>query len=221
MGAPVAMNEPIDGRRARRQRSRAAIVDAAFALILEGKGPPSAEDVAERAGVSVSSIFRNFDGLADIQEQAFDQFRERFSHLLLATPSVGANLDERITFFVRNRLDLYEQAGPLMSMARARAFERDTFVEAVARNRSTLADQTRACFGSEIDGLTPSDAADPIAVLDSLTSPEAFELMTTAHARTRTQIARAWATSLHALIANCYIWGLTPDVTPSTPKGTR
>ena len=180
----VSGDVPIDGRRARRDRNRQAVVDAAFALIVEGEGPPSTAAVADRAGVSVSSIFRNFDGLADLQEQALGQFRERFAHLLSATPSADADLGDRVEFFVRNRLDLYEQAGPLMSMARARAFEHDTLVEAVARNRSTLADQTRACFGNEIDCLTPSDAADLIAVLDSLTSPEAFEVMTRAHART-------------------------------------
>ena len=112
-----------------------------------------------------------------------------------------------------NRIDLYVQAGPLMSMARARAFEHDTFVEAVARNRSTLADQTRACFSPEIDRLTPSDAADLVAVIDSLTSPEAFELMTRAHARTHQQTARAWDTSLLALITHDRDWGLTPSAT--------
>ncbi len=49
-------------------------------LILEGKAPPSAQDVAERAGVSVSSVFRNFDGLADLQRRALDQFQSRYSH---------------------------------------------------------------------------------------------------------------------------------------------
>ncbi len=210
---PVSGDVPIDGRRARRDRNRQAVVDAAFALIVEGKGAPSAEAVAERAGVSVSSIFRNFDGLGDLQQQALDQFRERFSHLLDATPPRNADLDDRVAFFVRTRLDLYEQAGPLMSMARARAFEHDTLVEAVARNRATLADQTRACFGSEIDGLTPSDAADLVAVVDSLTSPEAYELMTRAHARNDTQIARAWKASLLTLITNDRDRGLTPIAT--------
>ncbi len=212
---------PIDGRHARRQRSRDAIVDAAFAIIVEGKGPPSAEAVAERAGVSVSSIFRNFDGLADLQEQALDQFRERFSHLLSATPSADADLEDRIAFFVRHRLDLYEQAGSLMSMARARAFDHDTLAEAVARNRSTLADQTRACFGREIEGLTPCDAADLIAVIDSSTSPEAFELMTKAHSRTARQVARAWSTSILALITNDRDWGLTPTATDARARGRR
>ena len=63
----------------------------------------------------------------------------------------------------------------------------------------------------EIDDLTPSDAADLVAVIDSLTSPEAFELMTRAHARTHQQIARAWDTSLLALITTSHKRGLTPD----------
>ncbi|HYN31522.1 MAG TPA: TetR/AcrR family transcriptional regulator [Ilumatobacteraceae bacterium] len=208
---------PIDGRRARRQRSREAIVDAAFALILEGKGPPSAEDVAERAGVSVSSIFRNFDGLADIQQQAHQLFTERYSHLLLATPPLGSDLESRIAFFVRTRLDLYEQAGPLMAMARMRAFEDDTWREHIASNRSALTRQLRACFHQEFADLTPSDSADLVAVVDSLTSPEAFELTTRAHARTHKQISRAWATSLRALIT-CHKRGLTPVV---SAKGQR
>ena len=208
----VRGDTPIDGRRARRDRSRKAVVDAAFELIIEGKGQLSAEDVAERAGVSASSIFRNFDGLADLQQQALDQFRDRYSHLLGATPSPDADFHDRIAFFVRNRLDLYEQAHPLMSMARARAFDHDVLVDAVARNRATLADQARACFDPELATLGPSEAADVVAIIDSLTSPEGFELMTRTHARSRERITAAWMAGLHALITTDYIAGLTPDV---------
>ena len=204
---------PIDGRRARRDRSRKAVVDAAFELILEGKGQLATEDVAERAGVSASSIFRNFDGLADLQQQALDQFRDRFSHLLGATPSADADLDDRVAFFVHNRLDLYEQAHPLMSMARARAFDHDVLVEAVARNRSTLADQARACFDPELAAFAPAEAADLVAIIDSLTSPEGFELKTRTHARSRERSSAAWIAGLHALISTCYAGGLTPGVT--------
>jgi AcrR family transcriptional regulator len=194
--------EPTDGRHARRQRSREAIVSAAFELILEGKGPPSAEDVAERAGVSVSSIFRNFDGLADIQQQAHQLFAERYSHLLLATPPPHSDVDSRIAFFVHTRLDLYEQAGPLMALARMRALEDDTWREHIASSRAALTRQLRACFDPEIARLTPSDSADLVAVLDSITSPEAFELLTRAHTRTRKQISRAWTTTLYTLVSH-------------------
>lgn len=189
-----------DGRRVRRERGREAVVDAAFALILEGKGPPSAQDVAERAGVSVSSVFRNFDGLADLQRQALDQFRSRYAHFVVARPAPDADLESRIGLFVRTRVGLYEQAGPLLMLARIRALDHEKMLEAVAHNRAALAAQTRECFQAEIAGRTTTDASDLVSLLDSLTSPEAYDLMTRTHCRSSRQIARSWRTGLRTLI---------------------
>ncbi|CQD19015.1 hypothetical protein BN1232_04420 [Mycobacterium lentiflavum] len=190
-----------DGRRARRERGRQAVVDAAFALILEGKIPPSAHDVAERAGVSVSSVFRNFDGLADLQVQALDRFRSRYSHLVAARPAPGADLDARIRFFVHHRVSLYEQAGPLLMLARIRALDYETMAAAVAYNRAALAAQTRECFQPETVGRTTTDASDLVSLLDALTSPEAFELLARTHGRSARQIARSWRSGLRVLIS--------------------
>ncbi len=193
--------EPMDGRHARRQRNREAIVSAAFELILEGKSPPSAEDVAERAGVSVSSIFRNFDGLVDIQQQAHELFRERYSHLLLATPPPDSDVDARIDFLLRTRLDLYEQASPLMTLARRRALGSDRWRADIAASREALGRQLRTCFAPELDELSPADAADLVSILDAMTSLEAFELLTAGHARTRRQMTRSLTLAIHAVLA--------------------
>ena len=173
---------------------------AAFALILDGKGAPSADDVAERAGVSVSSIFRNFDGLADIQQQAFELFARQYSHLL-ASPAVAGDLPTRTASFVRRRLDLYEQAGPLMALGRVRAFDDDRFRAHIAEHRAALSEQVRACFGPEIDRRTPVEAANLVAVIDSLTSPEAFEVCARFHTRSRTQLIRMWTRAIEVLLA--------------------
>jgi len=189
-----------DGRRARRQRSRIAIIDAAFSLILDGKAQPSTEQIAERAGVSVSSIFRNFDGLDDMQQRVLDRFREHYAHLLLATPPEDSGVDDRIAFFVRLRLDLYEQAGPLLMTARMRALHDDTWIEPIHRNRSLLAAQTRACLAPEISERTPSAAADLVALVDSIMSPEVYDLMTKFHARSRRQLSSSWTAALRSVI---------------------
>ena len=188
-----------DGRRARRERGRRAVIDAAFALILEGRAPLSAQDVAERAGVSVSSVFRNFDGLADLQRQALDQFHSRYAHFVAARPAPGADLAMRIRFFVRTRIALFEQAGPLLAIARSRALDHQTMADAVASNRAALAAQTRECFAAELAGLTAADAADLLSLLDSITSPEAFELETGTHHRSPRQVSRSWRSALQAL----------------------
>lgn len=195
-------NEPNpDGRRARRERSRIAIIDAAFALILDGKGEPTADQIAERAGVSVSSIFRNFDGLGDMQQHVLDHFRERYSHLLLATPADGADIGQRITEFVRLRLDLYEQTNPLLTAARMRAVHDERWIEPINRNRSLLAEQTRAFFAPEVTTRAPADAANFVALVDSIMSPEVYDLMTKFHARSRRQLSDTWSEALRALIA--------------------
>lgn len=193
--------ETEDGRRARRERGRRAVIDAAFALIIDGAAPFAVEDVAARAGVSVSSVYRNFDSLVDLQRLALAQFDARYMHLLTATPPPGADFAARVEFFVRHRISLYEQAGPLMKMARIRALDHETMVDAVVEHRRALAEQTRECFGPEIAHRTTADAASLVSVIDSLTSPESFDLMTGTHARTSRQVARSWRLGLHALIA--------------------
>ncbi|MGA9277698.1 TetR/AcrR family transcriptional regulator [Ilumatobacter sp.] len=193
-------HEPVDGRRARRQRSREAVIEAVFALVSEGKVPPSADDVAARAGVSVSSIFRNFDGLHDLQRQALERSQANFAHLF-----VVADADEqrtvRIRSHVRARIELLEAASGLLRIGRSRALDHEPLVEGLARLRGRLADQTRQRFAAEIDQLTPAEAANLVALIDATTSPEAFDLMCAAHSRTSRQIAKTWIRALDALFA--------------------
>lgn len=199
-----------DGRHARRERTRVAVIDAVFSLVRDGKVPPTSEAVAERAGVSVSTMFRNFDGLHDIQQQAFDRFQERYAHLLTALPDPSADLDERITHFVETRLELYAEAGALMLLARQRAVDYQPMAEAVGRMRSRLADQTRSWFEPECAKQTPAGAADAIALVDAMTSPESFDVMSGFHARSSEQIADAWRSGIDALFAS--------DTSSSTTK---
>ena len=86
-------------------------------------------------------------------------------------------------------------------LARFRALDHETMAEAVAYNRAALAAQTRECFRAEIAGRTVADASDLLSLLDSLTSPEAFELMTRTHRRSPRQISRSWRLALRVFIA--------------------
>lgn len=193
-----------DGRHARRERTRRAVVDAVFAAIRDGKVPPTVDDVAERAGVSVSSVFRNFDGLDDLQRQAFDRFQEQYAHLLDVASEVdtepGADLNERVRRFVGSRLELYETAGPLIHVARQRALDYQPMADGIARLRSRLADHARRHFATETEHLTGQQTADLLAVVDATTSPEAFEVMSATHARTARQIERSWIVAVTILI---------------------
>lgn len=191
---------PIDGRRARRERGRVAVIDAMFELLQEGKVPPGADAIAERSGVSVASIFRYFDGIDDLQLQTLERFRARFGPLIATT--IEGDGPDRIAGLVDARLKLYEQAGAIMAVGRLRALEHQPLVEAAARTRGALADQVRATFAVETAGRTPARAADLVAVIDALTSLESWDVMRKTHSRSRAQIARAWRRGIAALIDN-------------------
>ena len=104
------------------------MIDAVYSLVAEGKIPPGVDDVAERAGISVSSVFRNFDGLADLQRRALEEFHPRFAHLF-AVEDADAPRAERIRSHVRARVELIGVASGLLRIARSRALDHETLVE--------------------------------------------------------------------------------------------
>lgn len=203
-GAPVddgSIEQP-DGRRARRERGRRAVIDAMFALMQEGKVPPAVELVAERSGVSVASVFRYFDGLHDLHVQTFERFRERFAPVIAVDGVEGLGETVRIQRLVRSRLDLYERAGAIMVVGRLRALDHEPMVAATANMRAMLADQVRALFASEVATATPARAADLVASIDALTALESWDVMRKTHGRSRAQIAHAWTRGAGALITS-------------------
>ena len=171
-----------------------------FALIGEGKIPPSADDVAARAGVSVSSLFRNFDGLHDLQRQALERSQANFAHLF-AVADADEERSVRVRSHVRARVELLESASALLRIGRSRAMDHEPLAEGLARLRGRLADQTRQRFATEIEQITPAEAANLVALIDATTSPEAFDLMGAAHSRTSRQISKTWITALETLLA--------------------
>jgi AcrR family transcriptional regulator len=188
---------PIDGRRARRERGRLAVIDAMFSLLQDGKFPVTAELVADRAGVSVASVFRYFDGLDDLQLQTFERFRERFEPLLAVAPD-ARTLDGRVAAFVASRVNLYEQAGTIMAVGRLRALEHEPLVAASAEMRALLAAQVRSVFGPDVG--TAGAGADAVAVIDALTSLESWDVMRKTHSRSQRQIEQAWRRGIGAVI---------------------
>lgn len=189
-----------DGRRARRERGRIAVIDAVFALLQEGKVPPTVDLIADRAGVSVASVFRYFDGIDDLLYQTFQRFRQRFEPLITTPTNDRAPLRTRTEAFVGARLDLYEQAGAIMAVGRLRALEHAPLVAASAEMRALLAGQVRATFATDLGGATPSASADLVAVLDALTSLESWDVMRKTHSRSRRQIKRSWTSGISAII---------------------
>ena len=191
----------VDGRRARREQGRHAVIDAMVDLLLEGHTPPTASEIAVRAGVSVASVFRYFDDLADLQRQTIARYLERHE-ALFDVPGIGeGDLDERISRLVTARTALYETIAPVARYVRVRSFDLPELAQNLGQVRDQMADQVHRHFRPELDARPPAAAEDLTATIVALTSFESWDLFRGELDRGPAQVRRAWRDALRALLA--------------------
>lgn len=102
----------IDGRTARALRTRDALVEATMSLVEEGDLRPTAPRIAERAGVSVRSVFQHFDDLEGLFSALGDRAFARVA-ALVEPIDTGLPLPDRIDRFVRERCRVNEAVSPI------------------------------------------------------------------------------------------------------------
>ncbi len=191
---------PLDGRTARRERGRLAAIDAMFELVCEGKAPPSVDDIAARAGVSAASLFRYFDGIADLQRQTFERFVERYLPLFDRPIPTDGSRATRIESLVDARLRFYDEVGPLLALGRRNAATSEVGLAARDLMRSARADQVREALAPELASATPARAADLVAAVDGITSPEVWDVLREFHGRGPQQIRASWRRDVAAVV---------------------
>lgn len=116
----MAANPPIatDGRRLRAEASRARIVAAMLELIRDGNPAPSAEAVAERAGVGLRTVFRLFNDMDSLYREMHAMMLGRLAPIA-AEPVVGETWRERLRNLIHRRVRLFEEMMPFQVAADA------------------------------------------------------------------------------------------------------
>ncbi|HKE72637.1 MAG TPA: TetR/AcrR family transcriptional regulator [Acidimicrobiales bacterium] len=142
---------PADGRAARAARTREAIVDASVALIEEGDIRPTAPRIAERAGVSVRSVFQHFDDLPSLYTAVVERVVERLAVLVVSVDPALA-LEDRIAAFAAHRGALLEAVTPFRRAAAVHAPFAPMLDVAVAQGSAFLRQQVEAAFAPELAG---------------------------------------------------------------------
>ncbi|MFK7732613.1 MAG: TetR/AcrR family transcriptional regulator [Pseudomonadales bacterium] len=104
----LAKPEVVDGRRARSERSKQAIVDAVLALMEEGNLIPTAQQIADRSGIKIRSFFRHFEDMETLFATIDSQNREATEALFIGGDRNGT-LPERILHAVERRAEGFEE----------------------------------------------------------------------------------------------------------------
>lgn len=153
-----------DGRLARSARTRRAIVDALRSLHHDGDLRPTAPRVAERAGVSLRTVWQHFNDLETLLVEAGRRdFEIAFS---LVTPiDESAPLRERLAHLVSQRARMYEEMSPVWRAARLQ----EPFSPAIRGNRDVLLrlgrEQLERLFAPELAALTAEQRETTLAAL--------------------------------------------------------
>jgi TetR/AcrR family transcriptional regulator of autoinduction and epiphytic fitness len=139
----------VDGRTARSERTRNAIIDAHLQLISEGDMRPTADRVAKLAGVSLRALWSHFADMEALMAASGQRVLEQRDASYRPIPA-DLPLPERIDAFCDQRARLLEEIGPA---ARASALK-EPFSAGLQRYRklhtSRVRDELTTTFASEI-----------------------------------------------------------------------
>jgi len=139
----------VDGRTARAERTRAAIVEAHLALISEGDLRPTGERIAERAGISLRTLWTNFKDMETLFEASGAEVL-RQQDAAYRPISTGLPLAKRVDAYCRQRARLLQLIAP---SARA-AQMREPVSEQLHRNRlkhiERVRDEVEELFAVEL-----------------------------------------------------------------------
>jgi AcrR family transcriptional regulator len=161
----MATTPTVDGRTARAKRTREAVVDALLALINEGDLRPTAPRIADRAGVSLRSVFQHFSDLEGLYAVAAGRQLVTIAGMVRRLPATGP-LEGRLDAFVVQRTRVLEA---LTAVQRASALQ-EPFSPQLQATTAQLVRLARAevahVFRTELEAHPAADRRELLDALD-------------------------------------------------------
>jgi len=165
-----------DGRSARSDRTREALVSAVLALVDAGNLQPTAQEIAKQAGVSARSVFQHFPEREQLWDAVawaqFGRLRERFK----PPPAVGS-FETRLEAFVAQRCEFYETITPVRRAALLREPFSPTAHAWLQEVRRAKRAQMLDVFTAELEAFEEPRRGEVAAALGAATSWSAWEAL--------------------------------------------
>ena len=175
-------SEPVqglDGRQSRSARSRSAICNACLDLVQEGALQPSADQIAERAGVSRRSIFNHFADLAELYDSVVEVGMQRYAPLRDEI-SDREPVARRVDRLVQGRASFLEATAPFTRALTAQALAGPAAAQALRVSKQALRLQHREVerlFKRDLGSLAPTESAEVLEAMSAALSPLQWEYL--------------------------------------------
>jgi AcrR family transcriptional regulator len=129
-----------DGRHARADANRRRIAQAMLDLVRQGDAAPSAEQVADQAGVGRRTVFRLFQDMEGVYREMHSLMLERLLPMF-AAPFTATTWRERLDEVIERRARMYEEMLPVKSASDAHRY-RSNFLKREHRRLTRLQRET-------------------------------------------------------------------------------
>jgi TetR/AcrR family transcriptional regulator of autoinduction and epiphytic fitness len=144
----------MDGRLQRSEQNRRSIVKAALELVAELGDMPTAQAIADRAGLAKRSVYHHFPDLETLfGDAAHHQQQEAWT--LLSRPDRSQPFEVRLAAATEQRARLFEEIGAVRRVAARHEMSSVTLQEQMHRSRRALRLHIANHLKPELDDLEP------------------------------------------------------------------
>ena len=193
--------EPQDGRHARRDRNKFAVVDAYLDLIREGNPRPAIAQVAERSGVSHRSVFRYFSDKDELARTSIERQESRVAPMLAIAFEPSAPLATRVDLLVQRRLEFFDAVAPVARLTRSLATMQPILDAELTKGRAFLRSQVKRLLSPELTAMDTRRAGLVLAAADVLCSFEVADLLRIDHRLSAVHAADVLRNALTAIVS--------------------
>jgi AcrR family transcriptional regulator len=167
----------LDGRVARRERNRTAVLDVVLEMFAEDQLFPTIEQASSRSGLSPRSVYRYFADPGELLEativRSFDQSRG-VTHL----HAIGAGpLEDRLQAFCESRVRLHGVSGAVWRATVYNAARHERLRGELEANRGRKRDQFAKQFAPELVAMPADKHQRVLAAGDVLTQLDSIDLL--------------------------------------------
>lgn len=194
-----AKSPRIDGRRLRSERTKQLIIEAFLALVREDPKMPTANQIAERAGYSVRSVFERFPDLNALHVAATDYGLAQAAALAPARDASGDRAT-RLRSQVETRAGTCERGVALWRVLTGVQEESEDLKKRVQRAREVTIARLELMYKPELSTLPDNEKRDLLIALEALTDMESWARMREHYGLTVEEAREAWMYAIERLL---------------------